>query len=194
LHYQLSDADNFVYNRSANALVSPFRSDIDFSIATIIDADNVSATSTVAASPTGVEIRFGRLLLSNSFGPETSNFPQQMQIEHFDGNNFVSTPDENCASYEAGRIALTNIGLNPSHTSVIGGNGSFINGRAQTIQLQAPGAGNQGDIGVLYDAYDWFKYDWDNDGAHDDNPEAIATFGIYRGNDRTGHWREVSND
>ena len=32
-----------------------------------------------------------------------------------------------------------------------------------------------------------YTYDWDNDGAHNDNPEPIATFGIYRGNDRTGH-------
>ena len=194
LHYQLSDADHFFYNRSANALVAPFTSDIDFSIATIIDADNVSVTTTVDASPTGVEIRFGRLLLKNSFGPETSNFPQLMEIEHFDGNVFVATPDENCARYDAGRISLTNISLNPSHTSVLGGTGVFIYGQTQTIELQAPGAGNQGQIGVLYDAYDWFNYDWDNDGAYDDSPGAVATFGLYRGNDRTIHWREVFND
>jgi hypothetical protein len=194
LHYKLSDADHFFYNRSANALVAPFTSDIDFSIATIIDADNVAVTTTVEASPTGVEIRFGRLLLENSFGPETSNFPQQMQIEHFDGTNFVATSDENCASYDAGKISLTNISLNPALTSVLGGTGIFVNGKTQAIELQAPGSGNQGQIGVLYDAYDWFRYDWDDDGAYDDSPEAIATFGIYRGNDRTTHWREVFND
>ena len=194
LHYQLSDADHFFYNRSANALVAPFTSDIDFSIATIVDADNVSVTTTVDASPTGVEIRFGRLHLKNSFGPETSNFPQLMEIEHFDGNGFIGTPDENCTSYDAGKISLTNISLNTSHTSALGGTGSFINGRTQAVELQAPGAGNQGQIGVLYDAYDWFKYDWDNDSAYNDSPEAVATFGIYRGNDRTIHWREVFND
>ena len=42
LHYQFSELDNFFYNRSANALVAPFNSDIDFSIATIIDSDNVN--------------------------------------------------------------------------------------------------------------------------------------------------------
>jgi hypothetical protein len=194
LHYQLSDADHFFYNRSANALVAPFTSDIDFSVATIVDADNVSVTTTVDVSPTGVEIRFGRLLLNNSFGPETSNFPQLMEIEHFDGNAFEATLDENCASYDAGKILLTDISLDPSHTSVLGGTGSFINGQTQTIELQAPGAGIQGQIGVRYNAYDWFNYDWDNDGAYNDSPEAVATFGIYRGNDRTIHWREVFND
>jgi MSHA biogenesis protein MshQ len=191
LHYQLSDADHFFYNRSANALVAPFTSDIDFSIASIIDTDNVSVTTTVDASPTGVEIRFGRLLLENSFGPETSNFPQLMKIEHFDGNAFIADSGENCASYDAGRILLTNISLNPSLTRVLGGTGLFINGKTQTIELEAPGIGNQGQIGVLYDAYDWFKYDWDNDSVYDDSPSSTATFGIFRGNDRTTFWREV---
>jgi MSHA biogenesis protein MshQ len=201
LHYQLSAADNFFYQRSANALVAAFTSDIDFSIATIIDTDTVQVNRNpsvdqlpVTASPIGVEIRFGRLLLENSFGPETSNFPQLMQIEHFDGTTFIVSSDESCASYDEGRVSLTNISLDPSHTSVLGGVGTFSNGKTQIIELQAPGTGNQGQIGVLYDAYDWFKYDWDNDGAYDESPEAVATFGIYRGNDRTIHWREVFND
>jgi hypothetical protein len=194
LHYQLSAADHFFYNRSANALVAPFTSDIDFSVATITDSDNVGVTTTVDASPTGVEIRFGRLLLENSFGPETSNFPQPMQIEHFDGATFVATPDDNCAGYDAGKISLTHISLDPALTNALGGTGRFLSGKTQTIELQAPGAGNQGQIGVSYDAYDWFKYDWANDGAYDNSPSAVATFGIFRGNDRTIHWREVFND
>ncbi|GAC29615.1 DUF6701 domain-containing protein [Brumicola pallidula] len=194
LHYQLSDADHFFYNRSANALIAPFTSDIDFSVATITDSDNVGVTTTVDASPTGVEIRFGRLLLENSFGPETSNFPQPMQIEHFDGTTFVATPDDNCAGYDAGKISLTHISLDPALTDALGGAGRFLSGKTQTIELQAPGAGNQGQIGVSYDAYDWFKYDWANDGAYDNSPSAVATFGIFRGNDRTIHWREVFND
>ncbi|AEP28501.1 LamG domain-containing protein [Brumicola nitratireducens] len=191
LHYQLSDADNFFYNRSANALVAPFTSDIDFSVAAITDADNVNVTTTVAASPTGVEIRFGRLVLGNSFGPETSNFPQPMQLEHFDGTGFIVSSDNNCSNYDASKISLTNISLNPALTSKLGGTGSFQLGKTQAIELRAPGAGNQGQIGVSYDAYDWLNYDWDNDGVYDDSPSAIATFGVYRGNDRIIHWREV---
>lgn len=191
LHYQLSDADNFFYNRSANALVAPFTSDIDFSVAAITDADNVNVTTTVDASPTGVEIRFARLVLGNSFGPETSNFPQPMQLEHFDGTGFIISSDNNCSNYDASKMSLTNISLNPALTPKLGGAGSFQLGKTQAIELQAPGAGNQGQIGVSYDAYDWLKYDWDNDGVYDDSPSAIATFGIYRGNDRIIHWREV---
>lgn len=202
LHYQLSDDDNFFYNRSANALVKPFTSDIKFSIATIIDGDKIDLIPslglpiTADASPDGVEIRFGRLLLQNSFGPETSNLPQQMQIEHFDGTTFIVSTDNNCVSYDASRVSLTNTNnsnsLDPALTDVLGGIGSFVAGKTQAIELKAPGAENQGQIDVSYDIYDWLKYDWDNDGAFDDNPSATATFGIFRGNDRIIYSREVS--
>lgn len=194
LHYQLSDNDHFFYDRSANALVAPFTSDINFSVASIRDGDNVNVTNTIDISPTGLEIRFGRLLLENSFGPETSNFPQPMQIEYFDGTNFITATDDNCTAYNESNITLSNISLDPALSGVLGGIGSFIAGQTQAIELLATGAGNQGQIGVLYDINDWLKYDWDSDGEYDDNPTAVATFGLFRGNDRIIHWREVFNE
>jgi MSHA biogenesis protein MshQ len=43
---------------------------------------------------------------------------------------------------------------------------------------------------------DYLNIDWDLDGDidSDDSPSSIATFGIYRGNDRIIHWREVFNE
>lgn len=194
LHYRFSDADNFYYNRDANALVAPFTSDIDFSVASITDADNVNMTTRVNASPTGVEIRFGRLLLENSFGPETNTIPQVMQLEHYNGSTFVASIDDNCQSYDASRMSLSNISLDPALTAVLGGSGKFVDGRTQSLELQATGSGNQGQIGVAYDAYDWLKYDWDNDGVFDNDPSAVAAFGQFRGDDRTIHWREGFNN
>ncbi|MFT7137680.1 MAG: MSHA biogenesis protein MshQ [Sulfitobacter sp.] len=193
LHYQLSANDNFFYNRSSNALVAPFTSNIDFSTASIIDADSVNATTTTNASPTGVNILFGRLRLENSFGPETTNFPQPMRTEHFDGAGFIATVSNSCTSYDASKISLTNISLDPALTNVLGTTGNFVLGKTQDIALEAPGSGNQGAIGVSYDAYNWLEYDWDSDGAHDDNPSALATFGIFRGDDRVIYWREIYN-
>jgi MSHA biogenesis protein MshQ len=191
VHYQLSSSDHFFYNRSANALVSPFRSDIDFSVTAITDTDNVNVLSTTAASPTGVEIRFGRLVLENSFGPETSNFPQPMRLEHFDGGSFTDSLANSCESFDASRISLSNISLDPALTAVLGSTGNFIDGKTEAIGFQATGAGNQGQISVAYDSFDWLKYDWDDDGDYDDNPTAVATFGLFRGDDRLIHWREA---
>ena len=196
LHYQLSDDDHFFYNRSANSQVIPFTSDIDFSTAIVKDDDDVDlipsdgVSTTEDASPAGVEIRFGRLVLKNSFGPETSNLPQQLQIEHFDDTGFVVSADNNCVSYNADNISLTNISLDPALTDELGGTGNFIGGKTQIIQLEAPGVGNRGDIGVSYDTFDWLKFDWKVDGEYI-NPSATATFGLFRGNDRIIYTREV---
>jgi hypothetical protein len=195
LHYQLSESDNFFYNRSANTQVAPFSSDINFSTATIIDTDTVKATSTVDASPSGVDIRFGRLVLQNSFGPETSDLPQPMQIEHFTDNGFIVSSDNNCVSYDTNKITLSNISLDPALTRALPeppvAAGNFIAGKTRTIKLAAPGAGNQGKIGVSYEVYDWLKYDWNLNGVYDDNPSAVASFGQFRGNDRILSWQEV---
>jgi hypothetical protein len=195
LHYQLSESDNFFYNRSANTQVAPFSSDINFSTATIIDTDTVKATSTVDASPSGVDIRFGRLVLQNSFGPETSDLPQPMQIEHFTDNGFIVSSDNNCVSYDTNKITLSNISLDPALTRALPeppvAAGNFLAGKTRTIKLAAPGAGNQGKIGVSYEVYDWLKYDWNLNGVYDDNPSAVASFGQFRGNDRIISWQEV---
>jgi predicted acyltransferase (DUF342 family) len=197
LHYQLSGDDNFFYNRSANTQVAPFSSDINFSTATIIDTDTVKASTTVDASPSGIEIRFGRLVLQNSFGPETSDLPQPMQIEHFTANDFIVSSDNNCVSYDSDKITLSNISLDPALTGALpepespAATGNFLAGKTRTIQLAAPGAGNQGKIGVSYDASNWLKYDWNVNGVFDDNPSAVASFGLFRGNDRIISWQEV---
>jgi hypothetical protein len=193
-HYEFSDNDNFYYHRSANALVAPFSSNTIFSVASIIDADGVNVTSTVQASPTAVDILFGRLLLDNSFGPETSNLPQLMQTEHFDGNNFIVTSDNTaCMSYDPANISLSNISLVPTLTNVFGGNGNFINGQTNGLALEAPGSGNVGEIGVSYAAPSWLQFDWSGDGTYDNDPTAVASFGGYRGNDRVIYKRELSN-
>ncbi|WP_170246275.1 DUF6701 domain-containing protein [Colwellia hornerae] len=193
LHYRLSDDDHYFYNRSANALVAPFTSDIDFATTTIIDADSVNVTTTVDASPTGVEIRFGRLLLENSFGPETSDIKQPMKVQHFDGSAFITSLNNHCTGYNDNNISLTDISLDPTLTNAQGGTGNFIAGKTRDIELAAPGADNRGKIGVSYDAYEWLEYDWNNDGLYNNNPTAVATFGIFRGNDRIISWREVFN-
>ena len=184
--------------------MTPFTSDINFSTATVKDDDGVdliqsSGTSTTEdASPTGVKIRFGRLLLKNSFGPETSNLPQLLQVEYFDGTGFVVNQDDNCTSYDANNISLNatvnDNSLDPDDIEAVGDTGDFIDGKTQEIALKFKVLGDEshGEVGVSYDTYDWLKFDWKVDGVYI-NPSATATFGLFRGNDRIIYMREVFN-
>lgn len=75
------------------------------------------------------------------------------------------------------------------------------------IELTAPGAGNTGnvdintgdlditlDLNTLGFPYPWLLYDWDGDAAHDDDPAATATFGIYSGNDKNIYKLQIYRD
>ena len=190
LHYQLSANDNFYYVRSSNAKVNPFQSNLEFTALTSTDDDNVPIQNTTTFIPAGIDIKFGRTNIENSFGPETHNLGLNMRIEHFNNNAFVTSNDNSCTSYDVDNFTLGSLSLDATLTHVLGTSSSFINGVTNNLLLQAPGENNTGNISITYDSFDWLKYDWDNDGALDNNPSAEATFGIYKGDERLLHWRE----
>jgi MSHA biogenesis protein MshQ len=72
-----------------------------------------------------------------------------MQVEHFYVAGFVVTTNNDCVSYDSDNIYLTNISLNPLLTPVKEASGNFSAGKTQTIELTAPSAGIQGQVGVL---------------------------------------------
>jgi len=201
-HYQLSALDHFVYSRGSGTEVAPYTSAFELVVGTISDVDGVDLmpsnglSTTESASPEGIEIRFGRLVLQNSFGPAAVNLTQPLQVEYFNGSNFVVSSDDNCLGYDVGKLEPYDINdLDPSETQSVGVNGSFSDGKTSALQLKAPDAAKIGDIGVRYNLepnHTWLQYDWDNGGDYDDNPLAIATFGLFRGNDRVIYRRVVN--
>ena len=105
-------------------------------------------------------------------------------------------------------ITLTDITLDNSKTSSLGGTGFFNDGSTQDISLKAPeGEGDlQGKLCVEYNIPSWLRYAWvadvtkqcaydnsDVDGLFNDNPSAVATFGAFRGNDRIIYRRETAH-
>jgi MSHA biogenesis protein MshQ len=197
LHYKLSDNDHFYYQRTNNAFVANFDADFNLTVSSIIDGDSITATTLADVSNlSGVNIRFGRLIIENSFGPETENLPQVFKTQYYNGSTFVLNTDDQCSTYDVNKMTLSNISLAP--TAKLGGVGSIVNGETKVLEITAPGAGTVGEMGVSYDSFDWLKYDWSNsnslgNGPFIENPTAIATFGLFRGNDRIISWREVGN-
>lgn len=103
-----SENDHFTYPREKNTQVAPFEADINLSITSIIDYDDIETkdyTSTddlefpntiLTLHPVGTNIRFGRWQINNAYGPETENLPVPMTIQQWDGSNFITNPDESC--------------------------------------------------------------------------------------------------
>lgn len=204
LHYELSGDDNFFYPRDENSEVNAQDNDIDFLIdqTNFVDSDGVAISSPIDITDTaGINIRFGRAYLANSFGPETSNLPQPFFMQYLnDSGQFVTNTDDGCTLlvHDENIPEDNNFTLEPPGFTRVNNNSlTVVNGTSRNFYLIAPGAGNRGMVDVEYDIYSWLKYDWDWNGvdekSFDDNPTATATFGLFRGNDRIIYQREVIN-
>jgi len=138
-----------------------------------------------------------------------------MNIEQYTGDGFKINQEDNCTNTAIDNTPSTYSFVNKMKTwqselkdmngtddtitvsdTEVSGYGSFKKGLLSTLSLKAPGENKTGSIKVEYEVPAWLKYDWQTENAapedlYEENPSAIATFGIYRGNDRIISWREV---
>jgi MSHA biogenesis protein MshQ len=186
----------------------------------IIDEDNVcfredALSDCAQLDPVmieGASMRYGRLAFDSAFGPETEDILIPFRTEFFnEDGNFVVNDDDNCTE-----LVLSNndFGRDPPDVDIpnlvddigdISSNGRLLNGRSLPIStdgIRIPAANDIGgfilsiqpqDPSIGIGGQQFLNFDWDNDGDidQDDYPFALVSFGIFRGNDRIIHWREV---
>ena len=186
INFEFAD-DQFVYDRDANSEISPFDSDIDLIITDVTDLDAVTNTGTFTLQPLPVESRFGRIKMGNVHGSELIGLAMPMLVEYLNpAGLYVVNGDDNCTAVTTADLVITDNLSVPGSSTVTVMNPVALTGN-QGVGLTAPGAGIDGNIIVspgLTGVADWLQYDWDSVGVglFDDDPSAIATFGIYTGN------------
>lgn len=145
------------------------------------------------------DIRYGRFNIENAFGPQTLNLAMTAQAQYYDGTNFILNSNDNCTVMNSGLISFDQWteSLSIGDTQVLTiNNPNLISGDAALV-LQAPNSintadDNNGSVRVTTNVPSYLQFDWDGV-AGNENPVGIATFGIYRGDDRIIFWREVQN-
>jgi hypothetical protein len=198
------DGAGLAFSRGSPA--APFDGEIALAI-NVIDADAIAyggnpATFGAATAGNGIAfssgkaMRWGRLALANAYGSELLPLDVPVRAEYFDGGAFITHADDDCTQYSSG-ATLGNFrgNLAAGETNVIGPAApvTLVNGRsvpADPLRLSAPGAGNTGSATLTLGTSSWLRYDWDGDAAHDDDPSADVTFGIYAGPSRHIYIRE----
>ncbi len=180
--------DTFVYTREANALIAPFNSDIHIPISALQDSDGVSATDLPRSfNPAPTEIRYGRMQLSNGYGPETLNLAIPLLTEYYNGKGFIPDTLDSCTSYDAVYISFDNYQNNLAAGETTASGTGILSAGASVITLSAPGTGNDGSVELLYNldaaGLGWLK-------PNGNNPSARASFGLYQGNPRLIYTRE----
>ena len=152
------------------------------------------------------------MVLENSYGSEKSQLRAPLNIEIYDGSNFITHSAESCltalvadkksgAKY-SGNMDLWDYRLIDIDTDAIqvgdttaSVSGTFELGIQNQLLFSRPD--KQGMLEWEYEVPDWFKFKWDaldtgsDNNFYDDNPSALLSFGIYRGNDRIISWQEI---
>ncbi len=182
---------------------SPDDCDTATSIASLDDTNNLYSISAIG----GASYRWGRLLLTNSFGPETEDLKVPVTTEYYDGTRFTKNLDDSCTAMTLSGSDFNLTDSSGTATSLISiQNSSFTLLSGQTLGFEGITVRNTdktikgeylielqpvSDSSITWD--DYLNYDWNGAEAGTANPSAIVTFGQFRGNDRTIHWREVTN-
>ena len=173
------------------------------------DADTATAVGLIEGK---TNIRSGRMVLNNVFGPVSTDLTMLVSSEYYSDfatpadtsdDDFILNTDDSCSGYDATGGSLVNYtdNLTAGDTSVSGA-GTLSAGEG-LITFTAPGNGNDGKVNLFLNNVDaWLLYNAgiDCDNADSDNNRntgtdagacGTATFGIYRGDDRTIYWREI---
>jgi MSHA biogenesis protein MshQ len=142
------------------------------------------------------QIYYGRLEVSNTFGPETEALDITMNASYFDGSGYVVNSSDDCTGYINTDAALSNYqgGLPVVTITAPTAINLLQNGKTHLsapLLISAPGAGNTGSVDLTYDAPTWLEFDWNGSGAED--PTGTASFGHFRGHDKVIYWHEVLN-
>lgn len=180
----------------------PFASlQLGIQVTSEIDNRNFSASdldlSTVsgdAASLNGMlQLRYGRFVIENTYGPETEDLSVPLRAEFFDGSRFITHVADSCTTAQVSALAVLSdpASLSPSAT---GSDTPLVDGVVpfNALRWQATGTGNVGEFIYEYDAPAWLEFNWlDDSGSSYQDPRGIAGFGQYRGNNRVLFWKEL---
>jgi MSHA biogenesis protein MshQ len=186
IEFEFRPDDDFNYDKDANSQVPPFAQDIDLVISDVTDGDGITTVAVATleplppTTPVGTQVRFGRLRMENAFGSELSDLIMNYYIEFYDeigGTPFWTLHDDVDTSIGFGEILEV-----PGNTAATAINPTIPLGKFE-ITLSAAMIDVTETITIPIDTSGepWLQYDWDQVGLFDDNPSALATFGIFDG-------------
>lgn len=135
------------------------------------------------------DIRYGRMLLQNTSGPEEAPLPLVFRAEYWDGSRFIQNLADNCSQINP--VLLANPAGNPTQLQFGGSVQTMLNGQLAAGPVWIQPTGSTGSWLVEYQAPVYLRYHWRGTPAgYQQSPQADIQFGRFRGNPRQIFWRE----
>lgn len=147
-----------------------------------LDVDGAGGNDHAAVGPTA-ELRYGRLLIGNAYGPEQLPLPMPIQLQYWNGGAFAVNGLDSCTNLAAASIGLSAYtGALAAGESVIAEATIAFAAGIGALTMTAPGAGNAGSVLLTPDLATagraYLQGRWSG-AAWNDNPSARAAFGVY---------------
>ncbi|MEC4725453.1 MSHA biogenesis protein MshQ [Shewanella sp. D64] len=222
--------DNIKFSRLGNTLDGPYQS-LDIGVVmddgeggthySFIKDPDMNAASVGACSGAGCnarnistqDLRYGRMVLENGYGPESESLRVPLRTEYVSAVSagvatWVTNTDDSCSVYNT----LTSV--DTAETATMGLNMAFpvgfpaINAYTDPTLIQQVGTlgngldyiyfsvpNNSGIVPLKQHVEPWLKWYWNYEGNNPSglyDPRASVYFGTYRGNDKVIYWREVN--
>ncbi|MGI2117953.1 DUF6701 domain-containing protein [Shewanella oncorhynchi] len=152
-------------------------------------------------------LRHGRVVMDNTYGPETEILRMRTRAEYWNGSSWALNTADNCttAVYALGsQVDHSALGYNfdpdlVAGQSVVrsGGTATFQAGQFELLwqAVTTSGLPYRGQVTAPLDVQPWLEWYWNWNGvspADLTEPRASAYFGRYRGHDKIIYWREVN--
>lgn len=170
-------------------------------------ASTGTCTNCNARKITTQRLRHGRVLMDNTYGPETEILIMPTRAEYWNGTSWIINGDDSCtiATYGLGS-QVDNAGLGYNFDPDLAAGQSITRtGAALAFQagqfdllwraVTSSGTLYRGQVTAPLDVPTWLEWYWNWNGVSPSNlsdPRASAFFGRYRGHDRIIYWREVN--
>ncbi|QUM78266.1 hypothetical protein HWV00_19730 [Moritella sp. 24] len=136
------------------------------------------------------ELRYGRWSIADGYGPMSNDFAVTMQLEYFNGTNFITHSDDDKTGFDSINAKLVDVSLGGTLPN-LSGDGTFNSGVTQALIIAAPN--RNGEVQLDYTVDDWFKYKWEEGHTQfDQSPSANIVFGFFYGNDRVIYRRRLN--
>jgi len=186
---------------------------------TVTDSDGATGTYTInPLTFNSPQMRWGRLVVGNAAGSERLPLQVPLRAQYWNGYAFVTNTADSCTAVSslASGVLLSNPDTaggaqQPGNTAMIINDGTTqitsgapaLTGGKGSLVFSAPYDGDAipdtGYVNLTLDLaptaadLSWLEFDWNGDGAYDNNPSARATFGIYHGSNAMIYLREPWN-
>ncbi|WP_137224783.1 DUF6701 domain-containing protein [Shewanella sp. MEBiC00475] len=144
------------------------------------------------------DLRHGRVVMDNTYGPESEILRMPMYAQYWNGSNWVTNFNDSCTQVTAALDGSESYdpSLTTNQTVTRSDGGSIVSAGQLNLLWQNTGSkAYRGQVTAPLQVDDWLKWYWNWEQVSPTtlyDPRASAFLGRYRGHDRIIYWREVS--